>query len=51
MVSVPVLSNRIVSASAMASRYLPPLTVMLCAPASLIAESTVTGMASFSAQE
>ena len=30
-VSVPVLSNTIVSASATASRYFPPLTVILCA--------------------
>ena len=50
-VSVPVLSNTIVSASAIASRNLPPLTVMSWAFASLIAESTDIGIASFKAQE
>ena len=50
-VSVPVLSNTMVVASATASMYLPPLTMMSCSPASLIAESTVTGIASFNAQE
>ena len=50
-VSVPVLSNTIVCASAMASRYRPPFTVTLCCPASRIAESTEIGIASFSAQE
>ena len=50
-VSVPVLSNTIVSASATASRNLPPLTVILKLPASRIAERTDTGIASFSAQE
>jgi len=50
-VRVPVLSNTMVSASAIASRYLPPLTVTLCVPASRIADSTEIGIASFSAQE
>ena len=50
-VSVPVLSNTIVSASAIASRNLPPLTVTSWAFASLIAESTDIGIASFKAQE
>ena len=51
LVSVPVLSNTIVSASAIASRYLPPLTVTLCVPASRIADSTEIGIASFRAHE
>ena len=50
-VRVPVLSNTIVSASATASRNLPPLTVILCAFASRIAARTEIGIASFSAQE
>ena len=50
-VSVPVLSNTIVSASAAASKNLPPFTVILCTPASRIAERTEIGIASFNAQE
>ena len=50
-VSVPVLSKTMVSASAMASRNLPPFTDTLRSPASRIAESTESGMESFSAQE
>ena len=50
-VSVPVLSNTIVVASAIASIYLPPFTVILWVLASRIADNTETGMASFSAQE
>ena len=50
-VSVPVLSNTIVSASATASRYFPPFTVILYIPASRIAESTEIGIASFNAHE
>ena len=50
-VSVPVLSKTIVSASATASRNLPPFTVILCWFASRIAERTEIGMASFNAQE
>ena len=50
-VSVPVLSNTIVSASATASIYLPPLTVTLCWLASRIADNTEIGIASFNAQE
>ena len=51
MVSVPVLSKTIVSASAIASRYFPPFTVTLCVLASLIADNTESGIASLSAQE
>ena len=50
-VSVPVLSNTMVSASAMASRYLPPFTVIRWVPASRMADKTAIGMASLSAQE
>ena len=50
-VRVPVLSNTMVSAFASASRYLPPFTVMWYSPHSLMAESTASGMESFSAQE
>ena len=50
-VSVPVLSNTIVSALAIASINLPPFTVILSLPASLIAESTARGMESLSAHE
>ena len=49
--SVPVLSKTMVSAFAIASRNLPPLTVMPQFPASRMAESTASGIASFSAQE
>ena len=48
---VPVLSNTMVSASATASRNLPPLTVILYRLASRIADSTEIGIASFKAQE
>ena len=51
LVNVPVLSKTIVSASATASKNLPPFTVILFSPASRIAESTVIGIASFNAQE
>ena len=51
LVSVPVLSKTMVSASATASRYFPPFTVTWCRPASRMADSTEMGMASFSAQE
>ena len=51
LVSVPVLSKTIVSASAIASRNLPPFTVISYRLASRIAESTLIGIASFSAQE
>ena len=51
MVRVPVLSKTIVSASAIASRYLPPFTVMSYILASRIADSTEIGIASFRAQE
>ena len=50
-VSVPVLSNTMVVASATDSRYFPPLTVMSHCCASRIAESTEIGIASFSAHE
>ena len=50
-VSVPVLSNTIVSALAIASINLPPFTVILSFPASLIAESTASGIESLSAHE
>lgn len=50
-VSVPVLSNTIVVAFAAASIYFPPFTVILCAPASRIADSTEIGIASLSAHE
>jgi len=50
-VSVPVLSNTMVSASATASRYFPPFTVIPFCPASRIAERTEIGIASFNAQE
>ena len=50
-VRVPVLSNTMVEASDTASMYLPPLTVICSAPASRIADSTVMGMDSLSAQE
>ena len=50
-VSVPVLSNTMVSASLIISRYFPPFTVMWCAPASLIAESTAIGIATSIAHE
>ena len=50
-VSVPVLSNTIVSALAIASMNLPPFTVILSLPASLIAESTASGIESLSAHE
>ena len=50
-VRVPVLSNTMVSAFASASRYLPPFTVMWYSPHSRMAESTASGMESFSAQE
>ena len=48
---VPVLSNTIVVAFAAASIYFPPFTVILCAPASRIADSTEIGIASLSADE
>ena len=51
LVSVPVLSNTIVSASAMASIYFPPFTVALYVPASLIALNTDKGIESFNAHE
>ena len=51
IVNVPVLSNTIVSASATASRYFPPFTVIPCCPASRMAERTEIGIASFNAQE
>ena len=50
-VKVPVLSKTIVLASEMASINFPPLTEILCFPASLIAERTATGIESFKAQE
>ncbi len=50
-VRVPVLSKTMVSALAMASRYLPPLTVAWQSLASRMADSTARGMASFRAQE
>ncbi len=50
-VSVPVLSNTIVSASATASINFPPFTSMLCSLASLIADNTATGIESLRAQE
>ena len=40
-----------VAASLMRSKYLPPLTVILCRPASRIADRTLNGMESFRAQE
>ena len=43
--------NTMVSACASASRYLPPFTVMWYSPHSRMAESTASGMESFSAQE
>ena len=51
LVSVPVLSNTIVSAAATASKNLPPFTVISFCPACLIADNTVIGIASLSAQE
>ena len=51
LVSVPVLSNTIVSASATASKNLPPFTVISCALDSRIADSTDNGIANFNAQE
>ena len=51
LVRVPVLSKTMVSASAIASRYLPPFTVMSYILASRIAERTEIGIASFKAQE
>ena len=51
LVSVPVLSKTMVSAAATASKNLPPFTVIPFSEASLMADSTDTGMASFSAQE
>ena len=51
LVSVPVLSNTIVSASAMASMNFPPLTVTLYSLASLMADRTDTGIESFNAHE
>ena len=50
-VSVPVLSNTMVSAAANASRYFPPFTVMLWSAASRSAEITAIGAESFIAQE
>ena len=41
----------IVSAAATASKNLPPFTVICSLPASLIAESTASGMENFNAQE
>ena len=51
LVSVPVLSNTIVSAFENASRYLQPLIVISCTAASLIAEITAIGVDSLIAQE
>ena len=45
------MSKTIVSASAIASKYFPPFTVMLCKLASLIADKTDIGIASFNAHE
>ena len=50
-VKVPVLSKTIVSASAIASKYLPPLTTIWWSFASLIADKTEIGIASFNAHE
>ena len=50
-VSVPVLSKTIVSASAIASMNFPPFTEIFRSPASRMAESTESGIESFSAQE
>ena len=50
-VKVPVLSNTIVWASAIASKYFPPLTTILWSFASLIADKTEIGIASFKAHE
>ena len=50
-VRVPVLSKMMVSALAVASRNLPPLTVMCSRPASRMADMTAKGIASFKAQE
>ena len=50
-VSVPVLSKTIVSASANASRYFPPLMVISQSAASRIAEITEIGVESLMAQE
>ena len=50
-VRVPVLSNTMVSARAMVSRNFPPFTVICSRPASRMADSTASGMASFKAQE
>ena len=50
-VRVPVLSKTMVSASAAASRNLPPFTRMPLLPHSRMAERTAMGMESFSAQE
>ena len=51
MVSVPVLSKITVSASLIRSRYLPPFTVIFRFPASRMADRTLSGMESLSAQE
>ena len=45
------MSKTMVSASAIASKNLPPFTVILCTLASRIADNTDTGIASFNAQE
>ena len=50
-VRVPVLSNTMVSASAKASRYLPPLTIIRRAEASRMAEMMEMGVDSLMAQE
>ena len=50
-VSFSRLANIIVSAVANASRYLPPLTTISCSEASLIADITEIGVASFIAHE
>ena len=50
-VSVPVLSNTMVSAFATASMKRPPLTEIWCALLSRMADSTAIGMESFNAQE
>ena len=50
-VRVPVLSNTIISACAICSKNLPPLTVIPRLDASCIAESTANGMDNLRAQE
>ena len=50
-VKVPVLSKTIISASAMRSKNLPPLTVIPRLLASCIADNTANGMDNFNAQE